>query len=75
MHESITSDVLDDDMLTISSFIPRLRPLTSNTCASVRMRFLAVRPGCHVLDELRLVDLATGLETRLEQPLTVIVEA
>lgn len=51
------------------------RPLAPNTCASVRMRFLAVRPGVHTLDELRLVDLATGRETKLKKPLAIVVEA
>ncbi|ORY77627.1 TRAPP trafficking subunit Trs65-domain-containing protein [Leucosporidium creatinivorum] len=52
----------------------RIGPLAPNTCASVRLRFLAIRPGAHTLEELRLVDLGTGLETRLRNPLSVVVE-
>ncbi|KAM0791827.1 hypothetical protein ACM66B_004086 [Microbotryomycetes sp. NB124-2] len=52
----------------------RIGPLTPNSCASVRLRFLAMRPGAHALDELRVVDVATGLETRLREPLWVIVQ-
>ncbi|KAL8284219.1 hypothetical protein RQP46_004968 [Phenoliferia psychrophenolica] len=49
----------------IATIIPlendvRIGPLAPQTCASVRLRFLAVRPGAHTLQELRLVDLATG---------------
>lgn len=50
------------------------RPLAPNSCASVRLRFLAMRPGSHALEDLRLVDVGTGLETRLRQPLWVNVE-
>ncbi|KAK4046929.1 hypothetical protein OIV83_005720 [Microbotryomycetes sp. JL201] len=52
----------------------RIGPLAPNSCASVRLRFLAIRPGAHVLDELRVIDVATGLETRLKEPLWVIRE-
>jgi hypothetical protein len=57
-----------------SRFSSTYSPLAPNTCASVRLRFLAIRPGAHTLDELRLVDLGTGLETRLRNPLSVVVE-
>ncbi|GAA5821806.1 hypothetical protein JCM3770_002898 [Rhodotorula araucariae] len=52
----------------------RIGPLAPNSCASVGIRFLAIRPGAHVVDELRLVDLADGSETRLERPVWVVVE-
>ena len=50
------------------------RPLAPQSCQSVRLRFLAVRPGAHTLEQLRIVDLATGCETRLENPLQIVVE-
>ncbi|SCV73397.1 BQ2448_7323 [Microbotryum intermedium] len=53
----------------------RIGPLLPRSCASVTLRFLAIRPGAHALKELRMVDLATGLETRLNKPLAVVVEA
>ena len=40
----------------------------------MRMRFVALRPGAHMLEELRLVDLGTGRETRLRNPVGVVVE-
>ncbi|KAK4048988.1 hypothetical protein OIO90_005623 [Microbotryomycetes sp. JL221] len=52
----------------------RIGPLLPNSCASVRLRFLAIRPGSHALEQLRVVDVATGLETRLRQPLWVTVQ-
>ncbi|BGP50849.1 hypothetical protein JCM10450v2_006775 [Rhodotorula kratochvilovae] len=52
----------------------RIGPLAPNSCASVGIRFLAIRPGAHVVEELRLVDLADGSETRLERPVWVVVE-
>ncbi|SCZ95185.1 BZ3500_MvSof-1268-A1-R1_Chr11-2g03338 [Microbotryum saponariae] len=53
----------------------RIGPLLPRSCASVTLRFLAIRPGAHRLNELRMVDLATGLETRFKEPLAVVVEA
>jgi len=52
----------------------RIGPLAPGQCASARLRFLAVRPGCHALEELRLVHLGSGMETRLVRPLEVVVE-
>ncbi|GAA5900932.1 hypothetical protein JCM6882_005982 [Rhodosporidiobolus microsporus] len=52
----------------------RIGPLAPNTCASVGIRFLAIRPGAHCVEQLRLVDLADGTETRLERPVWVVVE-
>jgi hypothetical protein len=49
-------------------------PLAPNSCASVGIRFLAIRPGSHVVEQLRLVDLSDGSETRLSRPLWVVVE-
>lgn len=51
------------------------RPILPGTCQSIRMRFLAVSAGVHPLDELRLVDMEDGTETRLRRPLTVVVDA
>ncbi|BGP00595.1 Proteophosphoglycan 5 [Rhodotorula toruloides ATCC 204091] len=52
----------------------RIGPLAPNSCASVGIRFLAIRPGSHVVEQLRLVDLSDGSETRLSRPLWVVVE-
>ncbi|GAA5877879.1 hypothetical protein JCM16303_000271 [Sporobolomyces ruberrimus] len=52
----------------------RIGPLAPNSCASLGLRMLAISPGAHVLDELKLVDLADGSETRLRNPLWVVVE-
>ena len=35
---------------------------------------LAIHPGPHVLEELKIVDLSDGSETRLKRPLWVVVE-
>jgi len=50
------------------------RPLAPNTCASLGLRMLAISPGPHVLEELKIVDLSDGSETRLKRPLWVVVE-
>ncbi|GAA6033227.1 hypothetical protein JCM8097_003005 [Rhodosporidiobolus ruineniae] len=52
----------------------RIGPLAPNTCASVGLRFLAVRPGAHCVDLIRLTDLKDGTETLLERPVWVVVE-
>ncbi|GAA5905521.1 uncharacterized protein JCM6883_005356 [Sporobolomyces salmoneus] len=52
----------------------RIGPLAPDSCASLGLRMLAISPGAHVLEELKLVDLADGSETRLEKPLWVVVE-
>ncbi|GAA5829219.1 hypothetical protein JCM3766R1_001023 [Sporobolomyces carnicolor] len=52
----------------------RIGPLAPDSCASLGLRMLAIAPGAHVLDELKLVDLADGSETRLQKPLWVVVE-
>ncbi|GAA5975292.1 hypothetical protein JCM21900_001815, partial [Sporobolomyces salmonicolor] len=49
-------------------------PLAPNTCASVGIRFLAIRPGSHVVEQLRLVDLSDGTETTLDRAVWVVVE-
>ncbi|GAA6011069.1 hypothetical protein JCM11491_005926 [Sporobolomyces phaffii] len=66
----------DDDFATL---VPlendvRIGPLAPNSCASLGLRMLAISPGAHVLEELKLVDLADGTETRLKRPLWVVVE-
>lgn len=60
--------------LTLKLARPSRSPLAPNSCASVGIRFLAIRPGPHVVDALRVVDVADGSETRLERPLWVVVE-
>ncbi|KAM0753351.1 hypothetical protein T439DRAFT_354775 [Meredithblackwellia eburnea MCA 4105] len=72
-------EVVVNEESRVATIIPlendvRIGPLAPRTCASVRLRFLAVRPGAHTLQELRLVDQATGFETRLREPLQVVVE-
>ncbi|GAA6016818.1 hypothetical protein JCM10207_003262 [Rhodosporidiobolus poonsookiae] len=52
----------------------RIGPLAPHTCASVGIRFLAIRPGSHCVDQLRLVDLSDGSETRLDGAVWVVVE-
>ncbi|GAA5849210.1 hypothetical protein JCM5353_001524 [Sporobolomyces roseus] len=52
----------------------RIGPLAPNTCASLGLRMLAISPGPHVLEELKIVDLSDGSETRLKRPLWVVVE-
>ncbi|KAK4706128.1 hypothetical protein P7C70_g87, partial [Phenoliferia sp. Uapishka_3] len=52
----------------------RIGPMAPQTCASVRLRFLAIRPGAHTLQELRLVDMSNGYEVRLRTPMQVQVE-
>ncbi|GEM12354.1 proteophosphoglycan 5 [Rhodotorula toruloides] len=52
----------------------RIGPLAPNSCASVGIRFLAIRPGAHVVEQLRLVDLSDASETRLSRPLWVVIE-
>ncbi|GAA5821764.1 hypothetical protein JCM11251_001013 [Rhodosporidiobolus azoricus] len=52
----------------------RIGPLAPNTCASVGIRFLALSPGAHYVDQIRLLDLADGTETRLEKAVWVVVE-
>ncbi|GAA5860758.1 hypothetical protein JCM1840_001954 [Sporobolomyces johnsonii] len=52
----------------------RIGPLAPNTCASVGIRFLAIRPGSHVVERLRLVDLSDGSETMLDRAVWVVVE-
>ncbi|GAA5853656.1 hypothetical protein JCM8547_007399 [Rhodosporidiobolus lusitaniae] len=52
----------------------RIGPLAPNSCASVGLRFLAIRPGAHCVEALRLRELASGEEVRLERPVWVVVE-
>ena len=68
--------LLCDALLTLSRppWSCARRPLAPNSCASVGIRFLAIRPGAHVVEALRIVDLADGSETMLERPLWVVVE-
>ncbi|KPV73982.1 uncharacterized protein RHOBADRAFT_54561 [Rhodotorula graminis WP1] len=68
-----------DDDEKVARLVPlendvRIGPLAPNSCASVGIRFLAIRPGAHVVEALRVVDLADGSETMLERPLWVVVE-
>lgn len=49
------------------------RPLLPNTCQSIRMRFLALQPGVHAIEELQLLETGTRHETRLRNVLTVVV--
>ncbi|GAA5912745.1 hypothetical protein JCM8208_004059 [Rhodotorula glutinis] len=69
----------DEDDEKVARLVPlendvRIGPLAPNSCASVGIRFLAIRPGAHVVEALRIVDLADGSETMLERPLWVVVE-
>ncbi|GAA5856105.1 hypothetical protein JCM9279_002368 [Rhodotorula babjevae] len=69
----------DEDDERVARLVPlendvRIGPLAPNSCASVGIRFLAIRPGAHVVEALRIVDLADGSETMLERPLWVVVE-
>ncbi|GAA5953682.1 hypothetical protein JCM3765_006936 [Sporobolomyces pararoseus] len=52
----------------------RIGPLAPNSCASLGLRMLAISPGAHVLEELKLVDQEDGSETTLRRPLWVVVE-
>ncbi|GAA5988803.1 hypothetical protein JCM10908_006178 [Rhodotorula pacifica] len=49
-------------------------PLTPNSCAACALRFLALRSGSHVVEDLQLIDLSEGSEMLLEETVTVVVE-
>ncbi|GAA5865599.1 hypothetical protein JCM3774_002063 [Rhodotorula dairenensis] len=65
--------------LALSTVLTRIcgfwySPLAPKSCAACALRFLALRPGSHVVDRIQLVDLADGLEMVLDKPVTVVVE-
>lgn len=47
-------------------------PLRSSTCQSVRMRFLALKPGVHSVEVLTLTDVQTGFTMNLRWVLTML---
>jgi hypothetical protein len=47
-------------------------PLAAGACQSVRLKFVALSTGTLWIEELQLVDLDTGRETRLRRVLTVV---
>ncbi|KIJ45123.1 hypothetical protein M422DRAFT_251317 [Sphaerobolus stellatus SS14] len=51
----------------------RVGPLRPHTCQSVRMQFLALRPGVHSIASLTLADTETGFTKNLKSVMDVVV--
>ncbi|GAA5938612.1 uncharacterized protein JCM15063_005369 [Sporobolomyces koalae] len=80
VRSGVGSDAVTvDESEQVATLVPlendvRIGPLAPNSCASLGLRMLAISPGAHMLEELKLIDSADGTETRLQKPLWVVVE-
>lgn len=59
-----TKDTDVEGLLPLDNRV-RIGPLQSTACQSVRMRFMALRPGVHSIDLLVLTDVESGASTSL----------
>jgi len=51
----------------------RLGPIEPDSCMSVRMRFMALRPGVHTVEMLTLRDIDSGSTLNLRSVMHVVV--
>ncbi|KIY74433.1 hypothetical protein CYLTODRAFT_333954, partial [Cylindrobasidium torrendii FP15055 ss-10] len=57
-------EIHEEGLLPLDNRV-RIGPLQSTACQSVRMRFMALRPGVHSIDLLVLTDVESGASTSL----------